>query len=895
MRFCDPTLFKGGSLRLLALLACPFVVLAQGSGIGVISGTISEELRKGALRSAEVGVEGTALVTLSDANGRYELRNVPAGPAKLIVTMLGYADDSREITVEANRVATADFELKINRTSVTVVGEPIFEGQAKALNEQLNAVNIKNVVSADQIGRFPDPNAAEATQRVPGVTILRDQGEGRYVIVRGTEPRLNATLINGERLPAPEGDLRQVALDVVPADLLETIEVTKALTADMDADSIGGSVNLITKAAPIQPRLSLTLGGGVNSLTSGPIKMFNGTYGRRAFRNRFGYVVSGNFFETDRGSQNFESAWDGRNLAEFELRDYTLRRTRQGITGNFDYRLGEGSSLFFRTIYNDYQDNENRRVITSLIEDGEMERGFRERFEAQKIQSYMAGGNHLLGNSWRLDYRFTYAYAEENEPRALNTTFKQEDVVFRPVSSGSSIGANPQNENLARYLLDDISSGVNFTSDRDFVGSFNVSRPFRFTGSNGALLKFGGRFRDKRKLRNNRLTDYSPDDDVPLSSVQDPGFSRPDFLDGRYAFRPGFPAPGWSEQQIRSGKLEEEIDPEENVANYDANEKVQAGYVMSEFYLGEKLMLLPGFRFERTGIDYQAPRITFDEDGDFAGQTLLNGSNAYTNWLPSFHARYRLRPNTNIRAAFTRSLARPNYSDLPPFELVLREDREISRGNPNLKTTTSNNFDLLGEHYFSTVGVVSGGFFYKRLANNIFLQRAVQNIGGERYDVFQPQNGESANLYGVEIAYQNRLSFLPGPWSGLGFYGNFTGTRSDSRLLDRSGVALPGQAGQTANLSLSYERRGFSGRVSWNYQGKLLEEVGDDADSDAFLDRRHQLDLSVSQRLSKNLRLFFDVLNLTNRPFRRFEGTSDRPLQEEYYKSWLMGGIKIDF
>lgn len=465
--------------------------------------------------------------------------------------MLGYATASSEVTVEANRVVTADFELNLNRSEITVVGEPIFEGQAKALNEQLNAVSIKNVVSADQIGRFPDPNAAEATQRVPGITILRDQGEGRYVIVRGTEPRLNGTLINGERLPAPEGDLRQVALDVVPADLLETIEVTKALTPDMDADSIGGAVNLVTKAAPIQPRLSLTLGGGVNNLTGEPIKMFNGTYGRRAFRNRFGYVVAGNFFETDRGSQNFEPAWDEGNLSEFELRDYTLRRTRKGITGSFDYRLGEGSSLFFRTIYNDYEDNERRRTILSVIEDGELERTFRERYKAQKIQSYMTGGNHLL-SAWQLDYRFTFAKAEEDEPRAINTAFLQEGVIFQPVTSGR-IAANPQNEGLSQFLLDEIESGINYTSDRDYVGSFNVSRPFRFSGTNGALLKFGGRFRDKRKFRDNFLVSYSPEDDLTLDTVLDSSFSQSKFLDGRYTFGSGFAPPGWAGQQIRSG------------------------------------------------------------------------------------------------------------------------------------------------------------------------------------------------------------------------------------------------------------------------------------------------------------------------------------------------------
>ncbi|MGE0404875.1 MAG: TonB-dependent receptor [Candidatus Korobacteraceae bacterium] len=756
-------------------------------------------------------------------------------------------------------------------------------------------MTIKNVISSDQIGRFPDPNAAEATQRVPGVTVVRDQGEGRYVIVRGTEPRLNATFVNGERIPAPEGDLRQVALDVIPADLLESIEVTKALTPDMDADSIGGAVNLITKQAPLQPRLALTLGGGVNSLTEGPIKMSNGTYGRRALNDKFGYVISGNFFETDRGSQNLEPVWDGDQLAELELRDYTLTRTRAGITGSFDYRLGTGSELFFRSIYNDYDDNEQRRRVLSILEDNELERGFRERFEGQQIQSFMGGGRHQLGGSWAMDYRVTYAFAEENESRAFESVFKQEDVLFNPIVQGKRIETNPQNEDINEYLLDEIESGVNFTSDRDIVGSFNISAPFRVGGRNGGIFKFGGRFRDKHKLRDNTLFAYSPDDDFPLSNVLDSSFNRPSFLDGRYQFVSGFPTPGAASQLVTRSDFEEEFDEEENVADYIADEKVQAGYAMTELYLGERTLLLPGVRFERTSIAYQAPRLLFNDDGDFEGRVQQRGSNSYMNWMPALHFRHRLANNTNFRLALTRSLARPNYSDLPPFELVLREDREIQRGNPALRTTTSNNFDAMAEHYFSTVGVISGGFFYKRLANNIFVARTVQEVDGEPYEITQAQNGEHANLYGVELAFQNRLSFLPDALSGLSLYANYTATKSDSQLPGRATASLPGQAGTTANLSVGYEQKGFSGRLSWNYQGRLLQEVGDDPDTDVFLDNRHQLDLSVSQRLTRHFRLFFDALNLMNRPYRAFEGVPSRPLQEEYYKFWAMGGLKIDF
>jgi TonB-dependent receptor len=886
---------RASRLMLAGLLILAAPLEAQEAGNAAVTGSVRDALRGGTLRGAQVSHKDGIASATTDANGRFHLTGLPPGEIRLTVNMLGYEESVQTVTLSAGSTGSVDIKLEMIRSSIDVVGEPLFEGQAKALNEQLNATNIKSIVSADQIGRFPDPNAAEAAQRVPGVTIVRDQGEGRYVIVRGTEPRLNATLINGERLPAPEGDLRQVALDVIPADLLETIEVTKALTADMDADSIGGSVNLVTKSAPNQPRLSLTLGGGGNVLTGGAIKNFNGTWGRRSFGGRLGYLFSGNFFETDRGSEGREPSWDDGQLSELELRDYRLRRTRAGLTSSVDYRLGESSSLNFRGIFNSFEDDELRRRVISVLEDNLLERTLRERYEAQQIQSYMFSGSHLVNNLWSLNYRFTYAYAQEDEPKALESVFQQEDVEFRPSVSGDQILTNPANEALSRYLLDEIESGVNFTSDRDVVGSIDLARPFRFSDTSGGILKFGGRFRDKSKRRENTLFTYKPEDDLTLDELADPAFQRNDFLQGSAPFPTGFLAPGRAASLIRGPGFEEEFDEEENLADYDAGERVQAGYVMTELHLTPRLLLLPGLRVERTAIDYRAPQLLFDEEGDFAGRTSLQGSNNYANWLPSFHLRYRLSERSNVRAAYTRSLARPNYSDLPPFELVLREDREIFRGNPALKTTTSNNFDLLAEHYLSSVGVISGGYFHKRINNSIFLQRRIEDVGGERFEIEQPQNGQDASLHGLEIAFQNRFSNLPGALSGLGIYANLTATTSSSNLLDRTGVRLPGQAGQTANLAVSYERRGFSGRLSWNYQGTLLDEVGEDADRDIFLDSRQQLDLSVSQRLTKNLRLFFDALNLTNRPYRTYEGVTSRPTQVEFYRQWVIGGLKIDF
>ena len=178
---------------------------------GRIVGRVVDAASGAPLIGADVVVEGTSLVTATDRTGAFQIVGVPAGEATVVIAYLGHSDERARVTVTAGQPVTVDVKLAPAGYSemVQVRAEPIGEGQASALNQQRTALNITNIVSADQIGSFPDPNAAEAASRIPGVSIARDQGEGRYVLVRGTESRLNSMLIDGERIPSPEGDLRR--------------------------------------------------------------------------------------------------------------------------------------------------------------------------------------------------------------------------------------------------------------------------------------------------------------------------------------------------------------------------------------------------------------------------------------------------------------------------------------------------------------------------------------------------------------------------------------------------------------------------------------------------------------------------------------------------------------
>ncbi|PIX13611.1 MAG: TonB-dependent receptor, partial [Flavobacteriaceae bacterium CG_4_8_14_3_um_filter_31_8] len=353
--------------NLLLFLSIIFSLHSNAQGKGVISGKVIENESNFSLPGATIKLAGTNNYTTSDSNGDFEFLNVKEGTYQIEIYYIGYQKFSQEVNVETGKNIKVSLKL-ISGTEqlgeIVIMGDRL-KGQAKAINTQKTNQNITNVISSDQVGRFPDANIGDALKRVPGITMQNDQGEARNIIIRGLAPSLNSVTLNGSRIPSAEGDNRNVQMDLIPADMISTIEVNKTLTSDMDADAIGGSVNLVTRATPNKQRISGTLAGGYSPIREHGNYTAGFVYGDRFLNNKLGVVFSSSYNNNIFGSDNVEAAWvKGRKdqvyIEEYDIRKYDVQRIRNSFSLATDYKFNDSNSINFNAIYNFRDDLENR-------------------------------------------------------------------------------------------------------------------------------------------------------------------------------------------------------------------------------------------------------------------------------------------------------------------------------------------------------------------------------------------------------------------------------------------------------------------------------------------------------------------------------------------------------
>lgn len=906
------------------MLACLISVIGWSQS-GIISGVVLDENGLG-LPGANVQLTNQKKGTISTNNGSFRIVAVGSGDYEVAITYMGYKNYTQKLTVKDGQTSY----LKVSMTPETAIGEMIIvmgdrlKGQAKALNQQRSNMNITNIVAADQIGRFPDANIGDALKRVPGITMQNDQGEARDIIIRGMAPQLNSVMLNGERIPSAEGDNRRIQMDLIPADMIQTIEVNKAVLPDMDADAIGGAVNLITRQAPEGRRISGTLASGINLLSNKPIWTGSAIYGNRFFKNKLGAIFSASYNNHNFGSDNVEAVWvdtdAGVVIDELDIRKYQVQRVRRSISAAFDYEFNKKHKIFISSMYNWRDDWENRFVMrVGQLEDEFNDGNFTQtgpgrftttgrvhfqtkggidnnrvkaaRLEDQRMYNFTFGGNHQF-NKLTATWNLTAARASEERPNERYIMFRRSGrAVTVDVSNPEkpyAFLADPQvNFSLP---LNEITEQYGFTKDQDLNGRLDFTLPYDKNSS----LKFGGRFRTKEKSRGNNFFEYEPTSGFSnLGSVPNRNESDPGFLAGRQYQVGSFTTPAYlGSLQLKNSALFEEKDlPEEYAAsNYNARENIYAAYIMANHSFSDKFSAVGGLRYEATNIDYTGN--VYDIDNETVKSD--SRSNSYGNFMPGLHLRYTPGKYTVLRAAWTNTIARPNYFDLVPYAEFSPQDQELSRGNPNLKASTAMNFDVMAEHYYKNVGLISGGFFYKNIDNFIYTQ-TLQNYSDPQFGTdlqyTRPLNGGTASVYGFEVSLQRQL------FKGFGIYTNYTFTQSSTKGIEgreNDDLSLPGTAEHMFNASLSYETEKLVVRVSLNYASGYIDELGGESFEDRFYDRQTFLDVNASYAFNKKLRIFAEGNNLTNQPLRFYQGIRSRTMQMEYYNARFNFGLKFD-
>ena len=901
------------------MILCISSAFAQEKAL--VSGKVYDQETNRPLSGATVRIVGTYSGTSTDLEGNFTL-NVAPGTLELEISSIGNKTTIQTVEIGAGEIKSIDVILEADLTNLDeVVVTATLEGQMSALNQQKSADNLKNIVSADQIGKFPDQNAAESLQRVPGVNIQRDEGDGRFVLVRGLAPQFTNISVNGEQIPSPEADSRFVALDAIPANQLASLEVTKALTPDMDGDAIGGSVNLITPKASsekmkISGSSSLEYNNGIGK-TSGQGSL---SIGQRLAEGKFGYIVSGSYSASRKGSDRYEfDGWDGDHpdgLDEFIIGDYEINRDRIGVSATLDYNVSPKTNIYLRSLYSELKELEQRRELANAAEDDkglEFESGkeLKYRQENQGVYSFNLGGNTVTPKM-NLNYEASYSKAFQYTPFNDKITFQNDEDVSWGVdlndrknpklTNYTYDGAPSSFGNSDNYVFDGAENSETSGEDANLTFKFNLALPVTY-GENPSEIKFGAKTRFKNKdYQFDRFLEYELADgvdDPALVDFQD-NYTDNDFMGGDLGETIGFFSardPFFNYQRNNNGDFEvsEDILAEESALEaFEASEDVYAGYVQSKINI-QKLMILGGVRYELTKVSYR--NSIWDADEEQAVAQEVNSDYAYL--LPMLHFKYAVNNNMNIRAAVTQSYSRPNFLDLVQGAKIAAEDEEASISNPHLEPVSALNLDLFGEKYFGNVGIISAGVFYKSLNDFIYQQTTLGDIlNYQDFEITQSINGESASLLGFEVAWQQNLTFLPGALKGLGVYANYTYTKSEAEVEnfaqgeDFTTIELPGQSKHVGNVALSYAVGGFNARASLNFNGKFISEI--DGGDLVYIDNRKQIDISISQSFNDNkFTTFLQLNNISNEEQVEFYNRRLTPKQREMYGFWARVGLKF--
>jgi TonB-dependent receptor len=965
-------------MRRLTFLSVLLLLLATQIGYsqsikGAIAGRVTDTA--GAiLQGAHIQITQTGGSLTSDKQGEFLITNLAPGSYEVTISYVGFSPFAKTLTVTSGSAVQLDAVLQVASASQEiVVTASDVHGDAEAINRIDASENILNVITNDQIMSLPNADVADALGRLMGVTLERDEGEGKYVQIRGTEPRLSNTTIDGVVAPSPESTVNQIKLDTIPADLVESVEINKTLSANQDGDAIGGSVNLVTKTAGDRPTITAFGTGGYTPIIDGRhASQYGITAGKRYYNKKLGILGNYTYDYNGRGIDDIEPSPDPGTLTptydSIDLREYRYDRTRWGAASSVDYKLSEGSLIFAKFFYSDFKDYGDKWVYTlndvvtpnpnSPTGDPATFAGDKPKFSTSKrspdygIGLLTIGGNHVYTNSW---FKWEVAASRARQAAAAGNP----GADFKPATSNLkdfaaancyyAPGSNPSQYrpewnapctaagspvfDPTQYQLTELDLTSGQTTQLNLQGSASYAINYHAHG-HLSTLEFGAKVRNQHKGQFAYSPTYDNEPDGILMSQFIGPIHNNSYYDGSYKMGPLTDY----DSIVTYAKANPSLFPIDedathigsDASNFNLEQRITAGYIMNTTQFG-KLHVQTGLRLEQTDIKTTGYQVLTNPDGSWGGTNPVNGSKSYLDLLPSAQVKYSINKDSDIRASFGRGIARPDPQDLIPYVTLDTSQTPAQEGigNPALVAEHAYNYDLMYEHYLNPLGLVQVGFFYKDLSDPQASTRT--QINDPKYGptiITQPINAGSAWVYGVELGYQQRLSFLPGALGGLGFNGNYTYSNSQAQNVDplrTDNPALLRQTPNTWNLGPSYDRKRISVHMGFEYNGASIyayqyenlsyvtdangnlilgangkpettpnPQVGGTAGpvGDNYLYAHLQVDAQTSYRLGKGFEVYAQGLNLTNEVFGFYNGSPQYVVQREYYHPTYGGGLR---
>jgi TonB-dependent receptor len=831
----------------------------------------------------------------------------------------------------------------ITEDAEIIVRAPILEAQALAIQEQRRANNLVSILAADAIGRFPDQNSAAALSRLPSIAVQRDQGQERYIQVRGAPNRWTSVLVDGVPIIGVDegGGSRAFRFDAIPSVILSSVTVNKSLTADLPSEAVVALIDMKTFSPMDRTGFDvagdvgygwMALGGGQQRQASLRVSWSN---------DKFGAYVSGSHYLRDQITDNREFAYGADNLpTALDFRNYILTRVNNGLSAGVEFKPSEGHKIFVKGIFTEFNDDEERNQYVFQI--GNAFSGTRTATNGDLVavpvrgtksdsdyrnRNYLAtiGGDHELSGDWTAAWRGNYTKVVNTsyiplvlQNQAINPFLRSSLTYDRsnpdlPILSlfttvpgpgspptpsrvrGVPVAAFNQaafDVNVALPLYSDIRS-ESFTVKADVSGAIG-----------DVTVKFGSQY-DDRDINGNVFSQIT-------RTV--PGLPAGSYLTTT-PWTTNFPS-GTSFAYVDNQRLRTDLEAALDAAipggfdvqnfinpndRYVIGEQLFAAYASATMTFGNATVVA-GARVENF----------VQESSGFVriGTTVspLTVRNSYWDFFPSINAKVDLTENVVFRLAGQRSVSRPGFGQVRTGAAISDTSTPgtITGGNPNLLPEYTWGIDTALEYYIPGDGLLSASFFYRWVDNVLFDSRTrvnsdIYDSGGidrSNYDLISTLNGDNGKLYGLELAYLQQFKFLPGVLSGFGFQGNISFIGGSFDTFDRNDAAFPGTSDRIVNASLFYEKFGFSGRVSYQWRSDWVDTLGGFGVGVNGDERRAgyaNLDVALRYAVTPSITLFVDATNLTDEVYVAYQGARDRPTEVEQIGRRFLGGVRFNF